>query len=146
MTANLSSMAGTTLTLLADPAGPVHEQVAAEALGHGRFRLLSSPGLVLGVAAGDIVAIRDDGSPELVQASGNIAVQVFGDDATCDAVALLLRPLGGWLDGRIPDTMSVFTIPPSADLDRLEDLLWAVVDRHPDTEWLYGNLFEETGS
>lgn len=135
-------MARTTLTLLADaggPSGPVHEQIAAEALPDGTFRLLTSPGLVLGAAAGDIIEVAEDGLPRVLVASGNVALQVFADDDTNDALAMLLRPLGARMDGRIPETLTVFTLPGGASLDQVERVLEALVRRHPDVEWLYGN-------
>ncbi len=67
------------MTLLVDisPSGePVYEQVTAEALADGRFRLLASPGLVLGTAAGDIIEVADDGTPMVVERGGNVATRI----------------------------------------------------------------------
>ena len=136
------------MTLLVDisPSGePVYEQVTAEALADGRFRLLASPGLVLGTAAGDIIEVADDGTPMVVERGGNVALQLFAPDDVADALAMLLRPLGGRLDGRIPGTLSVFTVPVAAGFARIEQLLDAVMARHGDVEWLYGNTFDVDG-
>jgi hypothetical protein len=140
--------ARTAVTLLVDisPSGePVYEQVTAEALPDGRFRLLASPGLALGTAAGDVIEVADDGTPLVVERGGNLALQVFAPDVVADALGLLLRPLGGRLDGRIPDTLSVFTLPGDTGFAKIEHLLDAVVARHPDVEWLYGNVFDVDG-
>jgi hypothetical protein len=138
----------TAVTLLVDisPSGePVYEQVTAEALPDGRFRLLASPGLALGTAAGDVIEVADDGTPLVVKRGGNLALQVFAPDDVADALWMLLRPLGGRLDGRIHDTLSVFTLPGDTGFAKIEHLLDAVVARHADVEWLYGNVFDVDG-
>jgi hypothetical protein len=44
---------------------PVFEEVLTERLPDGTQRLLPTPGLVLGVAAGDIIEASNDGSSSL---------------------------------------------------------------------------------
>lgn len=138
----------TSLTLLVDhdtSGEPVHEQVVVDDLGDGTYRVVQSPGLVIGTAAGDLIERADDGSAVVLERGGNLCVQVYASDAHADVLELLLQPLGGRLDGRIPDTLSVFTVPASAGFERVARILEALVERHPDVEWLYGNVYDVDG-
>ena len=70
-----------TIRLLADfkqTGEPAHEELPARPLPNGSWQLLSTPGLVLGVAAGDVVQVADDGRFEVLDRGGNVAVQLIG--------------------------------------------------------------------
>jgi hypothetical protein len=122
------------------------EPVHAEALGGRRYRLLFSPGFVVGVAAGDeIELIGDAGRFRVLGRGGNIAVQLFSREPVQpfrDALAAEVRDrLSGVLDGAI-DRGLVFTIPLGAGFAAIEKLFDAFVRAHPGTEWLYGNVYD----
>src|SRR4029077_7801100 len=93
-----------TVDLLAGhkPSGePVYEEVPVEALDGRRFRLLACPGLLDGLAAGDIFDRHEDGSYTVITRSGNLCVQLWYPHQDLDErVDLELLPrvaaLGGW--------------------------------------------------
>ena len=126
------------------------ETVHADAIGGSRYRLLSSPGFVLGVAAGDeIELLGDDGEFRVVRRAGNVAVQLFSREPVAgfrDALAAAVREeLGGVLDGGIERGL-VFTIPAAAGFAAIEALFEHEVHARPGTEWMYGNVYDpDTG-
>ncbi|WP_461024347.1 DUF4265 domain-containing protein [Thalassiella azotivora] len=138
----------TTITLLvagSDPAQPVREQVSVEPLGSGRYRVLATPGLVMGTAAGDVVEVAPDGTPNVLERGGNVAVQLYAADVASDELTPALVALGGRLDGRIPDTLSVYTVPAAVGFPAIQAVLEWLGRRHPDAEWEFGNVWAEDG-
>ena len=59
---------------------PFYEEVPVEPIGPDRFRVLASPGLLDGLAAGDVFERRADGRFEVIERSGNLAVQIWYPD------------------------------------------------------------------
>ena len=55
---------------------PVFEQVLVDLLDDGTYRIIATPGLVLGIAADDVVRVTPDASYEIVERGRNLAVQV----------------------------------------------------------------------
>ena len=131
------------------PSGrPVHEDVPAEPEGD-RWRLLASPGLAMGTAAGDLLEVREDHSFEVVERGGNIAVHVSAPpnaDADVDRLKGTIEDLGGWSDGkswtRDRSTLTVFTIPLKAGFTAIEATLKAYLDHVPRGEWYYVNIYD----
>lgn len=121
------------------------EPVHAVDLGDGRFRLLYSPGFVLGIAAGDEFRRLDEGGTfEIVRRSGNVAVQVYSRSPVDPAVQEITRrvtEIGGVLDGKIERGM-VFTVPVKAGFSVIEETFNAIVKDHPEMEWFYGNVYD----
>jgi hypothetical protein len=123
----------------------VREEVLVDDHGYGVVRITRSPGLVLGLAAGDLVRIdRATGSFELLQRGGNLAVQVYGPHEVVDEATAGIRALGGRLDGRAPD-LTVFTVPAAEGIGGLSAVLDELADRHPAVEWDLGNAYGEDG-
>lgn len=82
------------------------EPVHVEVLGGGHYRLLYSPGLVVGVAAGDEIELLDDGDHFKVhRRGGNIAVQIFSREPVQpfreEFAAEVRDRLSGTLDGGV---------------------------------------------
>lgn len=136
---------------LAVHGGSGREPVHVEVLDRGRYRLLHSPGLVIGVAAGDEIELLDEaGHFKVVRRAGNIAVQVFAREAVQpfrdELAAAVGEALSGSLDGGIERGL-VFTIPVSAGFAAIEAFFDDFVKTHPETEWTYGNVYDpDTGS
>jgi Domain of unknown function (DUF4265) len=134
-----------TLQLLAgsrDDGSPVYEEVRVEPIQDGRYRLMQSPGLVMGLAAGDVFVAKSGGQFDLETRGGNICVQIFCDQA--DAVephaTKELASIGGWLDGKAKKEL-VFTIAASVgfpEIERVLDTLKLVLG----VEWYYGNVYD----
>ncbi len=123
---------------------PVYEEAVVEDAGEGRFRLMQSPGLALGVAAGDVFELFDDCRYHVVSRGGNVCIQVYLKEENPDiAPALMERlgSLGGRLDGRAKGLL-VFTVGVSIGFPAIERALRATVDEFPKIEWYYGNVYD----
>ena len=123
---------------------PVYEEVVVERLGPGRFKLMQSPGLVLGVAAGDVIEVSEDRRATVVERGGNLCIQIYTDGAGAKSEPAALErlvPLGGRLDGRSEQQL-VFTVPASVGLAAVEAAMTEVVRQFPKTEWSYGNVYD----
>ncbi|WP_371919567.1 DUF4265 domain-containing protein [Pseudomonas sp. SWI44] len=64
--------------------GPVYEELPAIHKGEFTYKLLSSPGLALNLAKGDLIDIKDTNSPAVVvKRGGNFCINIYA---------------GGWLE------------------------------------------------
>ena len=141
-----------TVQLLVGPTSdgtPFFEEVPVEPLGAQRYRILASPGLLDGLAAGDVFERHDDGTYHVRERSGNLCVQVLYDaPGLHDRLDVELLPqvqaLGGWLDGRA-ERESVLTFPLSAGFARIERALDAWVASAPSATWSFANVYGEDG-
>jgi hypothetical protein len=124
---------------------PLREPVHAEPVGDGVFRLLHTPGFVLGVAAGDEVQlVGADGGFEVKRRGGNLAVQVFAGSLVAPlrpSLEAKVARLGGRLDGAIERGLA-FTVPVSAGFAAVEAVFNDWVDDHPGWEWSFGNVYD----
>lgn len=128
---------------------PVLEEVAVEPLAGGRFRLLASPGLLDGLAAGDVFELDDAGRYGVVERSGNICVQLYYPRADLhrrvdEELVPDVNAAGGWLDGRAPG-LSVLTFPLSVGFPAIERLLETWTEAVPGASWSYANVYAEDG-
>lgn len=125
---------------------PVREPVHVEELPGGEYLLLFSPGLVLGLAAGDRFRLLDsEGRFEGTRRGGNLAVQVFSErplGKQREGLVASVVQLGGKLDGEFQDRGLVFTIPVSAGFPAVEAVFNTFVAETPGTEWFYGNVYD----
>ena len=109
------------------------------------YRLDRTPGLVLGVAAGDCVSIdRAKGEFALLARGGNLAVQVYGPPDVALSVKDEVRKLGGRHDGG-ESGLTVYTIPVAAGFPAVEALLGSLSLKDPRIEWYFGNVYDEKG-
>lgn len=128
---------------------PFYEAVPVDPLGGERFRVLASPGLLDGLATGDVFERRPDGSFEVIERSGNLAVQIWypDEDLSGRVEAELVpgvRALGGWLDGQTPRG-SVFTFPLRVGFPKIEKLLDGWLATAPAARWSYANVYDADG-
>lgn len=94
----------------------VEEEVLVTALQDNRFRLLKSPGLVLGLAAGDAFEVTGTNGFRVLVRGGNICVQVFVERDHQRALRELdarILALGGSFDGESEQQL-VYTVPAAA--------------------------------
>lgn len=125
----------------------MEETLPAEPLGEGRWRLLASPGVVEGLAAGDEIAL-DPAVPRgfrLLKRSGQLCIWFYlPKPAPPAADARVIRAagrLGGYLDGG-RGQLRVLTVPVSSGFDAIaRELDLAAKDLEGST-WLYGNVYE----
>jgi hypothetical protein len=123
---------------------PVLEEVPVRPVSTSQVVILQSPGLVLGVAAGDLLDLKDDGEFEVVTRGGNLCIQVFaksGIDQLEREMSRGLAAIGGRLDGRAAKEL-VYTVPVTAGFNAIEDVLKSCVARCEGAEWFYGNVYD----
>ena len=120
------------------------ESVLVRSLGNNQFELLCSPGLVIGLAAGDVFEPTAGGRFTVVSRGGNVCVQCYlATDIDMQAsFEALLKDIGGRVDGRSWRTL-VATIPHSAGFPSIERVMKEFTDAHPGTVWSYGNVYED---
>jgi hypothetical protein len=129
---------------------PVLENVLVDRIADNRFRLLRSPGLVPGMAAGDEFELVDGERHgyRLLKRGGNISVQMFfpHDARPCrDTLVPLAEQIGGRLDGEAAtsnSSMLVLTLPASAGFPAIEQLMEKAKSMSPRCEWFYGNVYD----
>lgn len=138
------------LATLKESGQPVFEEVPVEVLGPNRYRLLASPGILDGLAAGDTFTVDPISHLYRVHVrGGNLCVQVWypGLDLAGRVDAELVPPvtaMAGRLDGREQE-LSSFTIPLSAGMAAIEALFNEWVDSADGATWSFGNAYEDDG-
>ena len=132
-----------------DSAGQLtlEEALPAESLGGSRYRLIASPGLVEGLAAGDEIEL-DSSRPSgfrVLRRSGQLCIWFYlPKPAPSAADARVIRAaqrLGGYLDGGRAQ-LRVLTIPVSAGFEAVAGELDAAARDLAGSSWLYGNVYE----
>jgi hypothetical protein len=126
------------------------EDIPAESLGGSRFRIVASPGMVEGLAAGDEIEIDDTErlGYRVLRRSGNLCVwfyfpePVHEDHPEVQTLAESVETIGGWLDGGY-SRMVVFTIPVKSGFEAVERVLDAAVAGLAGSTWLYGNVYDQ---
>lgn len=109
------------------------------------LRLVATPALVLGVAAGDTVRVQADGKLRVVARGGNLAIQLYGEHGWAgDFVDGSLRDVAR-IDARAPG-LTVVTIPVEVGFQTVERELARWIDKHPTAQWFYGNVYDDDGT
>jgi len=120
----------------------VHEEVLVEKLSPTKFRIIASPGYVLGVAAGDVIEpVGGVGEFRVVERGGNVSIQIFGDNGLVDDHLGELAGLSQAVDARGQD-LTVLTVPLRLGFAHIENVLNAFCQRHPDVRWYYANVYD----
>jgi hypothetical protein len=125
---------------------PVQEEVLVQPLEGEQYKVLQSPGFVLGIAAGDVIKFipSSSGKFELLSRGGNICIQIFKNSGTRDIkdeCIELSQPLGGRLDG-LSEKQMVLTFPYKDGFQSIEKVMNRFSDNYPDFEWYYGNVYD----
>ena len=125
----------------------MEEVVPAEPLGRGCYRLLASPGLVEGVAAGDELELApaDPAGYRVLRRGGQLCIWVYVPDPpptqTDARLSRAAASLGGFLDGG-NTRLRILTVPVSAGFARVETELDAAVAELGGSSWAYGNVYD----
>lgn len=130
------------------------EALPVEQLEPNRFRLLASPGLADGMAAGDEfeLSVGEESGYALLQRAGNVCVRFYfsesvglmtPDTLTTEAQELreAVEKIGGWLDGGLR-YMLVFTLPVAIGFPTIEKLFDEAVRKNSESYWFYGNVYD----
>lgn len=135
-----------------DNGGNYIESVLIETLEENHFRLLRSPGIASGLAAGDEFELTEN-EPQgfrLLRRGGDICVQVFVHGKHAEECRRVLEPLsqqiGGRLDGyaAFPTRANLaFTFPLECGFKKIEDFAEMGRDISPEFfGWYYGNVYD----
>lgn len=125
--------------------GPVFEELLARQIDEDTFELLSSPGLALNLARGDIVSIKNKNThAEVLKRGGNFCIHIYADYIPPEDIAGLesdvVRELGGTLDGVFEGNLSL-AVPASNGMDKINEFF----DRFSEKtgiQWYYANIYK----
>jgi len=124
----------------------VHENLLVDELSSNLFKLRASPGLVLGLAKGDVFKLDAKAEPVVIQRGGNIAIQIYQKKGAANQHRKIEETIldslsSSSLDG-ITEQQLVFTVPASEGFPKIEGILNALVSDYPGYEWYFGNVYE----
>lgn len=124
-----------------DSGEAVYENVLVTYLSSNEIRLVKTPGIVLGVAAGDVLQIDGNGEFSVKERAGNVAVQIYGDPGVARSLESDIEALGSRWDGAL-ETLTIYTIPASAGFRSIELVPNALMSKDSTLEWYYGNVYD----
>lgn len=132
-----------TIQLPVEPGHDASEEVLVERVTDG-YRIASSPGMVEGLAADDVIelAAAEPHGYRLVRRGMNLCIHLFTQAEQRDRIQteleFRLRPLGGWLDGKMGSVGLCFTVPSRAGFPEVERAMHEVVG----DEWYFSNVYD----
>jgi hypothetical protein len=123
------------------------ENLLAEPLADGRFRLVCTPGLIQGFAADDVIRYHADRrSAELVSRGMKVGVQFYHpalDDRVVAHIEGQVTAVGGSVDGHLQNLL-VLTFPVGVRVGNIQSFLREYEERFG-AEWFFANLFTDDG-
>ncbi|NER62478.1 DUF4265 domain-containing protein [Pseudomonas sp. MAFF212428] len=124
---------------------PVHETVPVHEVGEHTYELLSSPGLALNMARGDIICTAiPDQHVEVVKRGGNFCIHIYANELPQDAVDALEEAvqtqLGGTLDGRYKGNLTL-AVPASNGFEAIAKVFDAFREQ-TGVQWYYANIYK----
>src|SRR4051812_47587938 len=98
----------------------VREEVLVDRTGNTEYRIVATPGLVLGIARGDVLSwVGGDAKPQMLERGGFIGLQIHGAHEVADLLRDDVSEMGEYLDGRARN-LTIYSIPATAGFDRIE--------------------------
>jgi Domain of unknown function (DUF4265) len=143
----------TLIVIAADrrPDGSVYEETLwVEGLPNGRYRLVRSPIIAQGIAAGDEFEVDPVNKAfRVVRRGGNVTVQLFitpelTRDVFDQLIGIVYHQLGGDLDVHTK-TAAAFHVPVSIGFPAIEKVFDHFFADRSDAEWLFGNVYGADG-
>ncbi|MES2264685.1 MAG: DUF4265 domain-containing protein [Pseudomonadota bacterium] len=124
---------------------PIFEELPANQLTENTYELLSSPGLALNLAKGDIVEIVNKEQPaKILRRGGNFCIQIYSEDIPTQDIDNLekniVRELHGTLDG-IHDGNLALSVPASAGVDKIKEFFDSFTEK-TGIQWYFCNIYE----
>jgi Domain of unknown function (DUF4265) len=126
---------------------PDYEPVHVEPIAGNCYRVLFSPGLAYGVAAGDEIQLDENGRYEVAARAGNLAVRLLCASGVANIEETLtdqVERIGGRLDGQVRAGLA-YTIPLTAGRDTIAELFTKAKQENDGALWEYGNVYDENG-
>ncbi|MCK9818254.1 DUF4265 domain-containing protein [Pseudomonas sp. MAFF 302046] len=125
--------------------GPVFEKVHARKIDADVYELLSSPGLTLNMARGDVISIKNKTAPaEIIKRGGNFCIHIYADFIPEEYILTLAEEvraeIGGMLDGRNNWDLCL-TVPSRVGMQRINSFF----DKFTDVtgvQWYYANVYK----
>lgn len=121
------------------------ELVPAEQLPDGQWRVLGTPGIVNGCAAGDEVDVAADGTFVVTRRGGNLAIHVYRPDGfPIEALERLRRTLeahGATVEWPAPRTFVVATAPVQVGFATVERIMNDFAATLDGANWWFGNVY-----
>jgi hypothetical protein len=123
----------------------VFEELPARQVGAATYELLSSPGLALNMARGDVISIENRNTHAVVlERGGNFCIHIYADYIPAEDIAGLEsyvgRELGGTLDGVFEGNLSL-AVPASNGMDKINAFFNRFCDR-TGVQWYYANIYQ----
>lgn len=121
----------------------VYEELPAKKESEETYLLLTSPGLALCLAKGDLVHL-DGGHHKLVKHGGNFCIQMYAphvDPQSLERITSLLQLIAGTLDGQ-GNGASAFTVPTSAGLSATNET-FDKIREFLGSEYYYCNIYKD---
>jgi len=121
---------------------PVLEEILVTREGRERYRVEASPGLLLGLARGDLIEVDpEERSFVVLEPGGNVAGHVYGPHDVAAQVPEAVHALGGSLDGRTKD-LTVFTLPVTVGFPAIESVFADLAPTDERIEWYFGIVYD----
>ncbi|ACX86346.1 conserved hypothetical protein [Pectobacterium parmentieri WPP163] len=125
--------------------GPVFEQLPVREIEKETYELLSSPGLALNLARGDIFRIKGKHThPEVLKRGGNFCIHIYADELPPEDITRLedevLSQLNGTLDGIFEGNLTL-AVPARNGMDKIADILDAFREK-TGIEWYFSNIYK----
>ncbi len=125
--------------------GPVYEELPAIHKGEFTYELLSSPGLTLNLAKGDLIDIKDTNSPAVVvKRGGNFCINIYAGGVARGKIEKLEAEvgelLGGTLDGVYKGNLA-FSVPSKNDINKIESVFNGFKEE-TGIDWYYSNIYK----
>jgi hypothetical protein len=130
---------------ISNDGGPVFEELPAIAMGQDTYELLSSPGLALNLARGDVISIKNKNThAEVLKRGGNFCIHIYADSIPEGVIAQLETDIGnelcGTLDGVFEGNLSL-AVPSSNGMDSINEFFDRLREK-TGLEWYYANVYK----
>jgi Domain of unknown function (DUF4265) len=124
---------------------PVFEELPVRKIVDNQYELLSSPGLALNLAKGDIVCVFDEHhSPKVLKRGGNFCIQIYSEHISKVALKhftkTLQSKLNGTLDGKYMGNLAI-SVPAAAGLASIREFFDAFTEQ-TGIQWYFGNIYK----
>ncbi|NIF19974.1 DUF4265 domain-containing protein [Pantoea sp. Cy-639] len=125
--------------------GPVYEELPAIKKGDDIYELLSSPGLALNLARGDLISIKNLNSPALVlKRGGNFCINIYAEGLESGKLKKLEKDvndlLSGTLDGLRGGNLA-FSVPSKSGISNIQ-ALFNKFKEETGVDWYYSNIYK----
>jgi hypothetical protein len=125
--------------------GPVFEKVHARKIEEHIYELLSSPGLTLNMASGDVISIKNKAAPaEILKRGGNFCIHIYADFIPEEYIVALAKEvreeIGGILDGRNNWDLCL-TVPSKVGMQKINEFFDKFTGL-TGVQWYYANVYK----